>query len=248
MISGANTEGKVRVTVAAGLSSAVTLSNLTLRTSGDDRCIFTAQGRGQTCRSRSRGERARLWQRIAPASGSRRAGQLSITNAPRNDDAASLAVTGSSNGAGIGSGAQAAGGTVNISGGTITATSGTSAAGIGGGYSRAGGTVNISGGTVTAVSTYSGAGISGGMSGAGGTVNISGGTVTATGDNGGAGIGGRKGHAGGTVTISGGTVGHRRQRRRGHRRREGPRRRHGDDFRRHGHGCGFLQCRRHRAG
>jgi len=203
-ISGTNTEGKVRVVVNANLAPAVTLSNLTLRTSSDDRCIFTL-GSGANVSLTLAGANEL-------ASGSGRPGiwveageTLSITNAP-GDDAASLAVTGGGNGAGIGSGAQAAAGTVNIAGGTITATSGTSAAGIGGGYNRAGGTVNISGGTVTAVSTYSGAGIGGGMSGAGGTVNISGGTVTATGDNGGAGIGGGKSRAGGTVTISGGRV------------------------------------------
>ena len=205
MISGANTEGKVRVTVAAGLSSAVTLSNLTLRTSNDNRCIFTL-GTGANVSLTLAGANEL-------ASGSGRPGiwvaageTLSITNAPC-DDAASLAVTGGANGAGIGSGTQTAGGTVNISGGTITATSGTCAAGIGGGaYGGAGGTVNISGGTVTAVSTYSGAGIGGGMNGAGGTVNISGGTVTATGRNGGAGIGGGTGSAGGATAISGGTV------------------------------------------
>ncbi len=203
-ISGTNTEGKVRVVVNANLAPAVTLSNLTLRTSSDDRCIFTL-GSGANVSLTLAGANEL-------ASGSGRPGiwveageTLSITNAP-GDDAASLAVTGGGNGAGIGGCTYQAAGTINIAGGTIIATSGTSAAGIGGGYNRAGGTVNISGGTVTAVSTYSGAGIGGGMSGAGGTVNISGGTVTATGDNGGAGIGGGKSRAGGTVTISGGTV------------------------------------------
>ncbi|MGI5868822.1 MAG: beta strand repeat-containing protein, partial [Kiritimatiellia bacterium] len=203
-ISGANTEGKVRVVVNANLAPAVTLSNLTLRTSSDDRCIFTL-GTGANVSLTLAGANEL-------ASGSARPGiwvqageTLSITNAP-GDDAASLAVKGGANAAGIGSGTQGAAGTVNIAGGTITATSGTCAAGIGGGQGKAGGTVNISGGTVTAVSTYSGAGIGGGMSGAGGTVNISGGTVTATGDNGGAGIGGGKNRAGGTVSISGGTV------------------------------------------
>ncbi len=203
-ISGANTEGKVRVVVNANLAPAVTFSNLTLRTANDNHCIFTL-GSGANVSLTLAGANEL-------ASGSGRPGiwvqageTLSITNAP-GDDAASLAVKGGANGAGIGSGTQGAAGTVNIAGGTITATSGTCAAGIGGGQGKAGGTVNISGGTVTAISTYSGAGIGGGSSGAGGTVSISGGRVTATGSDGGAGIGGGNGRADGTVHISGGTV------------------------------------------
>jgi len=120
-----------------------------------------------------------------------------------------------SGGAGIGSGPQASGGIINISGGTVTATGGGDGAGIGsggGGYGSDCGTINISGGTVTATSGY-GAGIGGGngsggtgVEGSGGTINISGGTVTATSGYGGAGIGGGYKSYGGTITISGGTV------------------------------------------
>ena len=124
-----------------------------------------------------------------------------------------LTATGGNNAAGIGGGADGAGGTVTISGGTVTATGGDGSAGIGGGYSGAGGTVTIEGGTVTATGGYGGAGIGGGGYGDGGTVTISGGTVTieggtvtATGGYGGAGIGGGYVGEGGTVTISGGTV------------------------------------------
>ena len=132
-------------------------------------------------------------------------------------DADSLTAQGGSHGAGIGSGNRSAGGTVNISGGTVTANGGYNGAGIGGGNRSAGGTVNISGGTVTANGGYSGAGIGSGSyitpGIGGGTVNISGGTVTATGGMYGAGIGGggftnggSGGGDGGTVFITGGSV------------------------------------------
>ena len=118
-----------------------------------------------------------------------------------------LTATGGNNAAGIGGGADGAGGTVTISGGTVTATGGDGSAGIGGGYSGAGGTVTIEGGTVTATGGYGGAGIGGGYVGEGGTVTISGGTVTATGNNGGHDIGmGGAGSTSGTNIFTGGSV------------------------------------------
>ena len=116
-----------------------------------------------------------------------------------------LIATGGENNAGIG-GDDGSGGTIIISGGTVTATGGVRGAGIGGGNNGEGGTIIISGGTVTATGGSNGAGIGGSQRGSGGTITISGGTVTATGNSYGAGIGGGNGGNGGTVTITGGTV------------------------------------------
>ncbi|MBP5510709.1 MAG: hypothetical protein J6Z49_07315, partial [Kiritimatiellae bacterium] len=71
-----------------------------------------------------------------------------------------------------------------------------------------GGTIRITGGTVTARGTGWGAGIGGGDGGNGGTVSISGGVVTAIGgaSDGGAGIGGGWNAYAAEVTVSGGTV------------------------------------------
>ena len=94
----------------------------------------------------------------------------------------------------------------------MTANGGNRGVGIGGGANGAGGTVNITGGTVTATGKNGGAGIGGGSGGSGGTLTISGGTVTATGSiysydgSSGAGIGGGSGGSGGTLKISGGSV------------------------------------------
>ncbi|MGN8752774.1 InlB B-repeat-containing protein [Blautia sp. HCP3S3_C4] len=134
-------------------------------------------------------------------------GTLNITGGENG----SLQATGGAQGAGIGGGENKPGGTINITGGTVTATGGAYGAGIGGGSSGAGGIINITGGTVIAISLGSsvyigGAGIGGGKSGAGGIINIKGGTVTATGDNCGAGIGGGSSGAVGEINITGGEV------------------------------------------
>ena len=107
--------------------------------------------------------------------------------------------------AGIGGGANLAGGIINVYGGTVNATGGNQGAGIGGGYSGGGGTVTIYGGTVTATGSSGAAGIGGGSSGNAGSVTINGGTVTAQGGTAAAGIGGGTGGNGGTVAITGGT-------------------------------------------
>ncbi len=80
------------------------------------------------------------------------------------------------------SGGGCGGGTITISGGSVTASGGSGlGAGIGGGGNGgSGGTITISGGTVTATGGGSGAaGIGGGEQGAGGTVVITGGSVKA---------------------------------------------------------------------
>jgi hypothetical protein len=93
-------------------------------------------------------------------------------------------------------------------GGRLEAVGGTYGAGIGGGRNGAGGSIEITGGTVTASTasgnTY-GAGIGGGAYAAGGNIEITGGTVTARGKQG-AGIGSGSGVAGGNIEITGGTI------------------------------------------
>ena len=118
-----------------------------------------------------------------------------------------MTATGGSDAAGIGGGRYGSGGTVIITGGTVTATGGSYGAGIGGGSRGSGGTITITGGTVTAKGGGYAAGIGGGDGGgSGGTVTITGGTVTAKGGGYAAGIGGGYYGSGGTVTITGGTV------------------------------------------
>ncbi|MGI6494926.1 MAG: hypothetical protein ACOX5G_02345 [Kiritimatiellia bacterium] len=215
-LSGTNTQGKVRVVVPAGVTNAVTLSNLHLQTlvphweaPPDNVCGFALETNACVLLFLE-GENL-LW------STSNRAGvevpegaSLSITNAP-GDSAGALLAHGGYKAAGIGGGQNKNGGTVAISGGTVTAEGGIGGAGIGGGQNKNGGTVAISGGTVTAEGGSYGAGIGGGGNynnpgGSGGSVTISGGIVTATGGSRAAGIGGGNKSAGGTVGIEGGTV------------------------------------------
>ena len=203
-LSGANEIGGVCFAVPSGVANTVVLSNLTLRTTIADQCVFAL------------GQNANVSLVLAGtntlASGSGRAGievttgrTLSITNAP-GDDAGALRVTGGDYGAGIGGDYGSTGGTVDIHGGTVAATGGDRSAGIGGGRGGTGGTVTIHGGTVTAEGGRWGTGIGGGDEGNGGTVTINGGTVFAQGDDYCAGIGGGDEGNGGTVTINGGTV------------------------------------------
>ena len=125
-----------------------------------------------------------------------------------------LSVQGGIYAAGIGSGNQTSGGTIEITGGSVTATGGDSGAGIGSGNAYEyngqipinGGTIKISGGIVEAEGGMYAAGIGGGDSAHGGLITIEGSAdITATG-NGGAGIGGGYAGDGGTITITGGTV------------------------------------------
>ncbi|MGI6495820.1 MAG: hypothetical protein ACOX5G_06995 [Kiritimatiellia bacterium] len=211
-LSGGNVVGGVCVVVPDGTVNTMTLSNLTLRATGSDQCAFALET--NACVSLFLAGTNTLFSGLNRAGIEVAAGRsLSITNAP-GDGAGALSVTGGSYGAGIGGGNRAAGGTVEILGGTVTAVGGKRSAGIGGGGTKetnydggAGGTVRIGGGTLVATGNEHGAGIGGGYSSTGGTVEISGGMVTATGGhNGGAGIGGGWDGAGGTIGISGGTV------------------------------------------
>ncbi len=209
-LAGVNVVGGVQVVIPEGVANAVTLSNLTLRATGDSQCAFALETNAVVAFV--------LAGSNTLASGYSRAGlevtagrTLTVTNAP-GDDAGALTATGGYAGAGIGGGNKGDGGALTINGGVVTALGGVNfASGIGGGANGGGGTVTINGGTVTAVSTRLGAGIgTGGYAAnqgrASGTVTISGGTVTAVGGELGAGIGGGDNDPGGTVTISGGTV------------------------------------------
>ncbi len=109
-------------------------------------------------------------------------------------------------GAGIGGGSYGSGGSISINSGAVTATGGNGGAGIGGGFVGDGGTTTISGGTVTATGAEDAAGIGGGYNRDGGSITISGGTVTATGGEKGAGIGGGSYGSGGSISINSGTV------------------------------------------
>jgi hypothetical protein len=104
-----------------------------------------------------------------------------------------LRVYGGATGAGIGGGNGQSGGTITISGGTVSAQGGASGAGIGGGSEADGGKITIDGGTVSATGGDNGSGIGGGSVGNGGTITIGGGTVSAQGGDYGSGIGGGKG-------------------------------------------------------
>ncbi|MGI6087424.1 MAG: hypothetical protein ACOYCD_05680, partial [Kiritimatiellia bacterium] len=151
-LSGANALGRVQVVVTNDVASTVTLSNLTLRAVGDQQCAFALETNAVVS--------LHLAGTNTLISGSGRPGievaagrTLSIAPAPGNATGA-LTATGGDVGAGIGGGyaggGEGAGGTVNISGGTVVATGGYGGAGIGGGYASDGGEVNISGGTVFA--------------------------------------------------------------------------------------------------
>ena len=105
---------------------------------------------------------------------------LTIYAQSKGGSMGSLTATGSSGGAGIGSGGYNAGGNITITGGGITATGGNYGAGIGGGDRRNGGNITISGGNITATSRNFGAGIGVGYdSGGGGNITITGGKITA---------------------------------------------------------------------
>ncbi len=136
-------------------------------------------------------------------------------------DESSLEAVGGEYGAGIGGGGSldgdgGSGGTITVSGGTVTATGGRLGAGIGGGGSQyenggSGGTITISGGSIEATGGGAAAGIgcgggAFGNGGSGGEITISGGTVTAAGGHLGAGIGGGNKGSGGRITVFGGSV------------------------------------------
>lgn len=95
---------------------------------------------------------------------------------------------------------------LEINGGTVTARGGSDSAGIGGRNGESAGTITINGGTVTASGGSYSAGIGGGNGGNSGTITITGGEVNATGNNNAAGIGGGYRGSGETITINNGTV------------------------------------------
>ena len=89
-------------------------------------------------------------------------------------------------------------------GGIIHAVSEGDGAGIGGGNEQSTSNITITGGIIHAVSKGDGAGIGGGYDGAGADITITGGTVIASGGpEGGAGIGGGQSGSGSNITVSG---------------------------------------------
>ncbi|MDH6278595.1 hypothetical protein M2118_001586 [Aurantimicrobium minutum] len=124
-----------------------------------------------------------------------------------------LIVVGGANGAGIGGGNGATGGSLTINSGNVTTRGGAFAAGIGGGDGGMGGATTINGGQVNVIAGYSGAGIGGGNGGDGGATTINDGVITVTAAWYGAGIGGGAGYTvsanrgnGGVTTINGGVT------------------------------------------
>jgi len=210
-ISGKNTKGKVCIVVTDSVTTEITLSNLTLRATSDDQCVFALETNTNVSLF-LKGENIL-------ESASNRAGlevpvgaSLTITHAPDDIEGALLAYGGYQS-AGIGSGLNGAAGAITINGGAVTAQGSSDAAGIGGGSGSqsTAGSLTVNGGEVVAIGGFGGAGIGGGGKRSGGTVTITGGSVTAEGGAYSAGIGGggsfNSGSGnGGTVTISGGRV------------------------------------------
>jgi hypothetical protein len=128
----------------------------------------------------------------------RDAGVISIQDAAVVE-AVSVGFGAAIGGGGIGANNSVGGGTITISGGTVTAQGNMSGQGAGIGVGG-NGTIAISGGTVNAQSGNSGFGIGCDS----GTIAISGGTVSVQSGGGGVGIGSR--NSGGTIIISGGTI------------------------------------------
>ncbi len=118
-LSGANESGGVCVVVLDGATNTVTLSNLTLRATGNDQCAFALRPNANVLLF--------LAGTNTLVSGRRRAGlevaagrTLSISHAP-GDAAGALTATGGEGGAGIGGGEYGAGGMVTVTGGVVTA-------------------------------------------------------------------------------------------------------------------------------
>lgn len=121
-----------------------------------------------------------------------------------------ITARGGQNGPGIGGGM---GGNLNknitINGGTVSARGGSAAAGIGGGLNTTiSGTITINDGTVTAQGGFAGAGIGGGFERRNGRIEIAGGKVYATGGDYAAGIGGgqRADFFSGGIDLDGGEI------------------------------------------
>ncbi len=231
-ISGTNTAGAVCVVVPQGVTNAVTLSELELRTDAGEQCVFALEA-GASVALFLAGDNILQSGYNRPGLEVPAGALLTITHAPDDSEGAlfayggargagigsrglsvageviinggGVAVMGGQYGAGIGGGWGGTAGSLTVNGGEVVARGNEGAAGIGGGYKRSGGTVTIAGGAVTAWSDYFGAGIGGGQEAAGCTVNISGGTVTAAGGFGNAQVGGGAGIGGGTFGA-GGTV------------------------------------------
>lgn len=196
------------VTVEAGVTAKIALSNLSIDLSAAGGCPFDMAG--AAVQLMLTGDS--ILTAGGPNAGLRCPAGASLTIA-NGADAGTLTAFGSGGaydgGAGIGGGANEDGGDIAILSGTVISRDG-AGAGIGGGSYGNGGAITISGGTVTVdntgVTSGRGASIGGGYNGNGGVIIISGGSVTANNAGWGAGIGGGYRANSGTITISGGTV------------------------------------------
>jgi hypothetical protein len=198
MKTGGATTTKNRIEVASGVTADITLNGVKIDMSGSNGAAFNMTGAMVQLTLNGANELKGSNYRAGLE-----APEGSTLTIDATDETHSLTATGSSSGAGIGGGSYGNGGTITISGGTVTA-NGSHGAGIGGGEQGNGGIITISGGTVT-VNGSSDAGIGGGWYGNGGTITISGSTVTVNGSSN-AGIGGGYQGNGGIITISDSTV------------------------------------------
>ena len=200
VLSGTNTDGRVRVSIEADM--ALTVSNLVLAAT-DAAAVSLVSGVSASVVLAGDSELT---------GGPDHAALECVTNAALTivGDGA-LTATGGSMAAGIGGGRDAFFGSVRIAGGTVTAYGGEDGAGIGGGRTGRGGTVEIDGGTTVATGGENGAGIGGGWNGSGNSISVKGGEVTAQGGSQASAIGPGDSRTaffptGDTISISGGIV------------------------------------------
>ena len=200
VLSGTNTDGRVRVSIEADM--ALTVSNLVLAATNAAAVSLVS---GVSASVVLAGDSELI-------GGADHAALECVTNAALTivGDGA-LTATGGSMAAGIGGGRDAFYGSVRIAGGIVTAYGGENGAGIGGGRTGRGGTVEIDGGTTVATGGENGAGIGGGWNGRGNSISVKGGDVTAQGGSLASAIGPGDSRTaffptGDTISISGGIV------------------------------------------
>ncbi|MCL2206974.1 MAG: T9SS type A sorting domain-containing protein [Fibromonadales bacterium] len=211
MIDGIASTKADRIAIASGVNANITLSGVNIDMSNNGLSAFDMNY--ATVNLTLEGENVLR-------SGTDRAG-LEASNGSTlvitKESTGSLAASGGSNGAGIGSARGLDCGTISISGGTVIAASGYYGTGTGiggGGFGGSGGVINITGGTVTASGGvyYNGSDLGGsGIGGSGGIINITGGTVNARGSGSAndIGVGGEANEVAKlktSITIAGGSV------------------------------------------
>ncbi len=175
VINNSNAGSQRRIEVAAGAKAKITLDGVSI--SG------LSNGQSPLLLNNGAEVNLSLWGDSTLSAGDNCAGiqtPAGTTLIIRNFEGGALTVTGGANGAGIGGGANSAGGSVTISDWVkVTATGGANSAGIGGGANGAGGTVTISDwDKVTATGGTNGGAAIGGGSGSSGHGSLSFGSYT----------------------------------------------------------------------